>query len=128
MMIEIGRVAELVRYPVKSMAGCPVESAVLGWHGLAGDRRFALRRLGDTSGFPWAPASRFPELLLYQPVGCEESSGEPTPTHVRTPSGVELELRDPELANEVAGRLGSGVELMRIKHGVFDDASISVLS
>lgn len=45
-MIEVGHVCEVVRYPVKSMAGTPTESAVLGWHGLAGDRRFAVRRLG----------------------------------------------------------------------------------
>src|SRR5438552_3568421 len=44
-MTELGRVREIVRYPVKSMAGVPAESAFLGWHGLEGDRRFAFRRL-----------------------------------------------------------------------------------
>ena len=57
-MIELGYVRELVRYPVKSMAGTALESAFLGWHGLAGDRRFAFRRVGDDSGFPWLTASR----------------------------------------------------------------------
>ncbi|MEX0909152.1 MAG: MOSC N-terminal beta barrel domain-containing protein, partial [Gemmatimonadaceae bacterium] len=71
-MNELGRVRELVRYPVKSMAGIPAESAFLGWHGLAGDRRFAFRRLGDDSSFPWLTASRVAELLLYQPVGLDE--------------------------------------------------------
>jgi uncharacterized protein YcbX len=69
MMIELGHVCELVRYPVKSMAGTVMESAFLGWHGLDGDRRFAFRRLGDDSGFPWLTASRVAELLLYHPVG-----------------------------------------------------------
>lgn len=73
-MIEVGRVHEVVRYPVKSMAGTATESAVLGWHGLAGDRRFAFRRVGDGSGFPWLSASRLPELLLYHPVGLDEST------------------------------------------------------
>src|SRR5215218_11059602 len=101
-MIPIGRVHELVRYPVKSMAGTAMESAHLGWHGLAGDRRFAFRRVGDESGFPWLQASRLAELLLYHPVGLDESTGEPLPTHVRTPDGTNLELRSVELQSEIA--------------------------
>jgi len=71
------------------MAGIPAESAFLGWHGLDGDRRFAFRRLRDDGGFPWLSASRVPELLLYQPFGTDEATGEPLPTHVRTPAGAE---------------------------------------
>jgi uncharacterized protein len=127
-MIHLGHIHELVRYPVKSMAGIISETAFLGWHGLAGDRRFAFRRMGDESGFPWLSASRVPELLLYHPFGLDESTGEPLPTHVRSPTGTQLELRSQELQREIAERLGSGVELMQLKHGIFDDASISVIS
>ena len=124
----IGRVRELVRYPIKSMAGTPAESAFLGWHGLNGDRRFAFRRVGDQSGFPLLSASRLPELLLYHPSGLDESSGEPLPTHVRTPSGAEVELRSTALESEIAERFRGPVELMQLKHGIFDDASISVIN
>lgn len=127
-MKQLGYVRELVRYPVKSMAGIATESAYLGWHGLDGDRRFAFRRLEDNSGFPWLSASRVPELLLYHPFGLDESTGEPLPTSVRTPAGTHLELHSVELQSEVAGRFGSGVELMKIKHGIFDDAPVSVIS
>jgi MOSC domain-containing protein len=126
-MSGIGRVREIVRYPVKSMAGVPAESAFLGWHGLAGDRRFAFRRIGDDGGFPWLTASRLPELILYHPVGLEEGAGEPVPAHVRTPSGSHLGLRSAELAAEIAGRFGSAVELMRMKHGIFDEGTVSVI-
>ncbi|HWS72237.1 MAG TPA: MOSC N-terminal beta barrel domain-containing protein, partial [Thermoanaerobaculia bacterium] len=104
MVSELGHIREIVRYPVKSMAGTATESAVLGWHGLDGDRRFAFRRLGDDSNFPWLTASRLPELLLYQPVGLDESTGEPLPTHVRTPAGTHVDLRGTTLQNEVAER------------------------
>jgi MOSC domain-containing protein len=127
-MIELGHICELVRYPIKSMAGTVTESAFLGWHGLDGDRRFAFRRLGDDSGFPWLSASRVAELLLYHPFGLDESTGERLPTHVRTPAGMQLELRGVELESEVAERLGSGVELMKLKHGIFDEAPVSVIS
>ncbi len=128
MMKLIGHIRELVRYPIKSMVGTPAESAFLGWHGLNGDRRFAFRRIGDQSGFPWLSASRLPELLLYRPFGLDETTGEPLPTHVRTPSGADLELRSKTLENEIAERLRNPVELMQLKHGIFDDASVSVIS
>jgi uncharacterized protein YcbX len=128
MIIQLGHVQELVWYPVKSMAGIATDSAFLGWHGLQGDRRFAFRRLNDNSGFPWLTASRLPELLLYQPLGLDENSEEPTPTHVRTPEGMTLALRSAELQDSVAAKLGSPVELMKLKHGIFDEASVSVIN
>jgi uncharacterized protein YcbX len=127
-MIQLGHIRELVRYPVKSMAGTATDSAFLGWHGLDGDRRYAFRRTGDDSSFPWLTASRLPELLLYHPCGLDDSTGEPLPTHVRTPTGSHVELRSAELQAEIAGRLGSGVELMKLKHGIFDEAAVSVIS
>lgn len=126
-MIPVGRVCEIVRYPVKSMAGITTASAFLGWHGLDGDRRFAFRRVGDDSGFPWLTAGRLPELIRYHPVGLDESGGEPLPTHVRTPAGESVDLRSPELHAEIARRFGSDVDLMKLKHGIFDEAAISVI-
>jgi len=127
-MIELGHVFEIARYPVKSMAGIVAESAALGWHGLSGDRRFAFRRVGDKSGFPWLSASHLPELLLYHPSGLDESTGEPMPTHVRTAAGSNLDLRSEELEAEISKLLGSRVELTRLKHGMFDEGVISVIS
>lgn len=127
-MTAIGRIRELVRYPVKSMAGTPMESAVLGLHGIAGDRRFAFRRLDDRGSFPFLSASRFPKLVTYQPIGVTDSGGEPTPTHVRMPSGTEAELRSDELRSDIAERSGHAVDLMTLRHGVFDDGALSLIS
>ena len=127
-MIHVGHIREIVRYPIKSMSGVPTSSAFLGWHGLQGDRRFAFRRLYDNSGFPWLTASRLPELLLYAPLGLDENAEEPTPSHVRTPEGVTLPLESAELQQSVAEKFGSAVELMKFKHGIFDDASVSVIN
>lgn len=128
MIIHLGHVHELVRYPIKSMAGVATSSAFLGWHGLQGDRRFAFRRLNDKSGFPWLTASRLPELLLYEPHGLDENAEEPVPTHVRTPEGLDLPIESTELQNDVAAKFGSPLELMKLKHGIFDDASVSVIN
>jgi uncharacterized protein YcbX len=128
MIAHVGNVHAITRYPVKSMAGIATDAAFLGWHGFEGDRRFAFRRLNDNSGFPWLSASRLPELLLYQPFGLDESAEEPAPTHVRTPEGLDLELRSAELQTSVSEKFGHAVELMKFKHGIFDEASVSVIS
>jgi uncharacterized protein YcbX len=128
MTIEIGHISAIFRYPVKSMAGQPGDTARLGWHGLDGDRRFAFRRLAEAGGFPWLTAGRMPELILYRPVGRDEGADEPLPTHVVTPEGEELELRGPELREHVSRRFGGDVEIMRLNHGVFDEAHLSVIS
>ena len=39
--VLVGRVAAVLRYPVKSMAAEPVEDVDVSWHGLSGDRRWA---------------------------------------------------------------------------------------
>jgi len=130
--MELGRISAIFRYPVKSMAGELLDVARLGWHGIEGDRRLAFRRLNDKSGFPWLSASKLPQLLLYKPVRLDSNAnsknGELLPTHVRTPDGKEYELRSDELREEVSSRYGSDVELMNLKHGIFDEACLSVIS
>ena len=71
MLVEIGHVEAIFRYPVKSMGGERLETANLGWHGLEGDRRLAFRRVADRSGMPWLTASKLPDLLLFTPQRCE---------------------------------------------------------
>ncbi len=126
MLIEIGHVEALFRYPVKSMAGEPLEAANLGWHGLDGDRRLAFRRMDDRSGFPWLTAGKLPDLVLFTPQPRED--GADLPTHIRTPDGEDLPVFGDALAAEVARRHGAPVQLMHFKHGIFDDANISVIA
>ena len=124
---EIGHIKALFRYPIKSMAGVALERTGLGWHGLNGDRRFAFRRLTDNSSFPWLTASRLPQLLLYKPIG-EAELDKDLPTHVRTPDGTELQLQSDDLRDEISQRHGSPVQLMQLKHGIFDDATVSLIN
>ena len=127
MAVEIGVVEALYRYPVKSMAGEGLDSVELGWHGLEGDRRLALRRLDDRSGFPWLSASRLPDLLLFVPQRDDDGSGASLPTHVRSPDGQDLPVFGEELAAEVGRRHGAPVEVTHLKHGTFDEAPVSVI-
>jgi uncharacterized protein YcbX len=128
MLMEIGQVEAIFRYPVKSMAGEPLEVAALGWHGLDGDRRFAFRRIDDRSGFPWLTATKLPDLLLFSPQRRKDTAQGDLPTHVRAPDGEMMAVLGEELAAEVARRHGAPVQMMQLRHGIFDDASISVIA
>jgi uncharacterized protein YcbX len=123
----IGRVRSIFRYPVKSMAGVSLEQAHLGWHGIDGDRRFAFRRVTETGGMPWLTASRLPRLVRYRPFGraAEDAS---LPTHVRTPDGRDLPLRGDDLRTEIVSACGGEAELMCLRHGIFDETPVSILT
>jgi uncharacterized protein YcbX len=66
--------------------------------------------------------------VLYKPFGFDRNTAELLPTHVRTPDGKEYELRSNELRDEISRLYGSDVELMNLRHGIFDEASISVIN
>jgi uncharacterized protein YcbX len=146
MLIEIGHIEAIFRYPVKSMRGERLEAANLGWHGLDGDRRLAFRRMDDNdndkvrSGFPWLSASKLPGLLLFTPhrnkdadadadADADRAQGDlQLATHVRTPDGEAMPVFGDDLAKEVGRRYGTPVQMMQLKHGIFDEASISVIA
>jgi len=128
MLVEVGCVEAIFRYPVKSMAGEQLEVANLGWHGLDGDRRLAFRRINDRSGMPWLTASKLPDLLRFAPQRpCNRADGD-LPTHIRTPDGLEVAVFGEELAAEVGRRYGAPVQMMHLKTGVFDEANISIIA
>ncbi len=115
---DIGRVEALFRYPVKSMAGEALASADIGWHGVDGDRRIAVRRVDERGGMPWLTASRLPALLTYKPALPD----------VRTPDGASLPVDSDALADDIARRWGKPVHIMRLANGIPDDGAVSVIS
>src|SRR5438876_5382283 len=127
MPIEIGHVDAIFRYPVKSMSGERLDVAQLGWYGLEGDRRLAFRRMDDRSGMPWLTASKLPDLVRYAPQP-ENGAQQDLPKNIRTPDGEVMPAFGQDLAAEVGGRYGAPVQMMQLKHGIFDEASISVIA
>lgn len=121
----VGRVAALWRYPVKSMAAEPLDTAEVSWHGLAGDRRWAFIRPGlERSGFPWFTVRERSGMCLYRPSFVDPEKPDTSATMVTTPSGASFDVIDPALAAE----LGEGVRVIRQSRGVFDTFPLSVLT
>jgi hypothetical protein len=77
---------------------------------------------------PWLTASKLPELVLFAPLRPAEGAQDDIPTHVRTPDGDELPVFGEQLAAEVGRRYGAPVQMMQLRHGIFDDATISVIA
>ena len=128
MLLKVGYVEAIFRYPVKSMAGESLEVANLGWHGIDGDRRLAFRLMDDRSGMPWLTASRLPDLVRFIPLRHEDNGPGELPTHIRTPDGEEMPVFGEDLAAEVGRRHGSALQMMHLNRGIFDEASISVIA
>ena len=116
----LGRVAGLWRYPVKSMAGEPLETAEVDWHGLAGDRRWAFVQDDLVrSNFPWLTIRERAEMAHFRPLFEDPERPEASRTLVRTPSGEEIDVADPALGD----RLGGGVRVIKQNRGTFDTMS-----
>jgi uncharacterized protein YcbX len=122
---EVGRVAALWRYPVKSMAPEPLEEVEVSWHGLSGDRRWAFIRNGIVrSGFPWLTIRERPDMRHYRPSFADPARPDASRTVVRTPAGEELDVVDPALAAE----LGGNARVIKQDRGVFDAAPLSLIT
>src|SRR5207244_2786214 len=111
----VGRVVQLWRYPVKSMAGEQLPTAGVSWHGVEGDRRWAFIRPGlERSDFPWMTIRELAAMGDYRPRLADPERPDESVTTVVTPGGRELDVSDPALAAE----LGDGVRLIKQNRGV----------
>jgi len=124
----VGVVRQVVRYPVKSMAGEEVAASRVGWHGLLGDRHYAFVRTGNTTHFPWLTARQAPVLLRHVPSYEDPSDPLTSPLMVRTPDGRVLPVEDVALCNSLAAAYRAPVHLMRLDRGAFDSMPLSVTS
>jgi uncharacterized protein YcbX len=102
----VGKVKEVWRYPLKSMAGERLSTAGVGARGLYGDRGWALRdeEAGEIRGAKISPA-----LMLCAARYREEPAAEGAPPHadITLPDGTETSTDSPkinELLSELLGR------------------------
>jgi len=127
-MIEIGRVAAVNRFPVKSMMGRALAAANLGWNGIEGDRQYAFVRAGDETRFPWLTGRDIAEMILHRADYLDAANPRHSPVRVATPEGEEFDLRDGALARRLAEMAGEAVRLIQLGRGTFDSAPVSVVT
>jgi MOSC domain-containing protein len=123
--VLVGRVAALLRYPVKSMAAEPVDEVDVSWHGLAGDRRWAFVRPNlSGNGMPWLTLRQRNDLNDYHPCWTDPARPDASAVTVHTPAGARLDVTAPALAAE----LGAGVRVMKLGRGTFDALPLSLIT
>jgi uncharacterized protein len=103
------RVAELWRYPVKSMQGSAVESLEVTRRGVVGDRAWALF---DATTGKLMSAKRWSALLM----ATARSNGDRTWADL--PSGQSVDLTSADAAAELSAWLGRPVEVRRTRPGM----------
>ena len=124
-MILVGRVAELWRYPVKSLAGERCDELAFDSRGAEGDRGFALYgadgKIG--SGKTTRRFRRIERLLHYS------ASLEDRVPVIDFPDGSRLRASDPAVDPALSAGLGEPIAV-RPEHGVahFDVAPVHLLS
>jgi uncharacterized protein len=124
-MTQVGTVAALYRYPVKSMAAEPLRAAEVSWHGITGDRRWAfVQDALVKSGFPYLTIRERAEMWRFVPELANPDKPDSSRTWVRTPEGAQLDVTDPALAE----RLGGGVRPVKLDRGLFDAAPLSLIT
>lgn len=108
--MRIGTVAQLWRYPVKSMGGERLPAASLSWRGIPGDRGWAVydeTRKGITN------AKRLPPLRLCRARYLDEpaAGGSSPPALVTFPDKTVVMTTDPGLSRQLGELVGRAVSL-----------------
>lgn len=112
----IGTLAQIRRYPVKSMGGEGVARAAVTPIGLAGDRHYSLfepteRRVGSAKQF-----AVFPDLLEFRAAYAIEPSEAhaPSPITITFPDGSSVRSDDPACCDRLSAWFSRAVGLGRI--------------
>ncbi len=122
----VGRVVEIMRYPVKSMAGEPLDTAELDWQGIEGDRQYSFYRQSDGSRFPWLSGRNLSGLVRFVPRFREPASPRKSAVDVRVPDGLSLTLDDPELIAALSEAADEALALLQVARGIYDAMPVSI--
>lgn len=126
--MTIGRVAELWRYPVKSLGGERVEHVDIGPRGVTGDRLWAVR---DLERDVTASARRVPALLnatarYVAPLPADAGPGKAPEVAITFPDGSELSSRDDAVHAKLSELVGREMRLTALPPA--EDTSLHRLS
>src|SRR4051794_35655022 len=113
-MSVVGTVAEIWRYPVKSMGGERVARSAIAARGLHADRMWAVR---DVELDTFTTARRWPILLqcgarfAQDPTGRRAGPGEVLEVIITFPDGSEVSSADPAISDRLSELIGKPARL-----------------
>jgi uncharacterized protein len=113
-----GVLADLARWPVKSLGGEALGAARLDRRGLAGDRAYALLDLREGREGRWVTIRQAPRMLAWSAAYPDAPDdrldpADPPPPTLRAPDGTSWAWDDPGLGEALAADLGMAVRRHR---------------
>ena len=133
-MQQIGTLAGLRRYPVKSMSGEDLAEARVTFAGIMGDRVYAFIDVDNKSDFPWMTGRKSHEMILFRPRFMEAprpAEGIPRmeqyAVEVTTPEGRQFRMGDEQFTRHLEQRFGRSLRLRFSERSMTDSRPISIL-
>lgn len=133
-MQQIGTVAALLRYPVKSMAGEDLAEARVTFAGIQGDRVYAFIDNNNKSDFPWMTGRQSREMVLLRPRFLEPPrtdenipSAEQYAVEVLTPDGEKFRAGDDNFTRYLEQRFGRSLRVRFSERSMTDARPVSLL-
>jgi hypothetical protein len=112
-MALVGRIREIWRYPVKSMAGHTMVRAAVGATGVAGDRAWAMRNDADRE---IQGAKKFPVLMRCEARFRSEPDGKTVPpVDITLPDGTTIGSDHPAVSSKLSALVGKPASLWPIE-------------
>ncbi len=124
----IGHVAALNRFPVKSMAGEPLQVAEIDWQGVEGDRQYGFYFRESRSRFPWLTARDVSELTLHTARFADPDAPKTARVEIVAPDGWRGHVDDAELLERLSAAAGKPLGLMQLAIGAYDSMPVSVVT
>jgi uncharacterized protein len=124
----LGRVFEITRYPVKSMAGERLSVAEIDWQGLEGDRQYGFVRGANTTRFPWFTARDHSDLVRYRATYDDPDNPRTSPVTIMTPEGARHSVNDPALVEAMSAAAKQPLSLIQLGIGAYDLMPISIMT
>ncbi len=111
---QIGSVASLHRYPVKSMMGEELNATRVGTKGFQGDRVFALADAETGKIASAKNPSKWPALFNFRAAFTEPLNGDSLPpVRITFPDGSTLTTEDKAIAERLSSSLGKPVHFLK---------------
>ena len=124
----VGHVAQLHRFPVKSMAGERIGQAEVDWQGIEGDRQYAFYRKANGTRFPWLTGREVPAMVLHRARFIDPGAPKTSAVLVETPDGATTSLHDPMLHAHLEAAAGEPIGLIQSGRGCYDAMPISIVT
>ncbi|RYD66343.1 MAG: MOSC domain-containing protein, partial [Sphingomonadales bacterium] len=124
----LGHVAALYRFPVKSMAGEPLEVAEIDWQGVEGDRQYAFYYRDSRSRFPWLTGRDVSGLVLHSARFADPDAPKTSAVQVTAPDGWRGHVDDAVLLERLSAAAGAPIGLIQLAIGAYDSMPVSVVT